>query len=82
MHFVINLLPHLEWGISALIALALCFGLGISSWWLAGGLALWILRVLFGMWIWRCAAGCGAEKDPPKENKNPYSVRKGKENLK
>jgi hypothetical protein len=28
------------------------------------------------MWLIGWAANCGNEKDPPKENKNPYSVKR------
>ena len=73
---LINLLLNLEWSIPAWIALALHFLMGISVWWFLGGIALWILRILLGMWIMGWAAACAREKDLPKENKNPYSVRK------
>jgi hypothetical protein len=73
--FLVNLLLNLEWSIPAWIALALHSWLGISIWWFVGGLTLWILRVLFGMWFIGWAADCGAQKDPPKENKNPYSKK-------
>ena len=75
---LINLLLNLEWSIPAWILLALHFWLDISLWWFAGGMAFWILCVLSGMWIMGWAASCSSEKDPPKENKNPYSV-KGKD---
>jgi hypothetical protein len=79
MRLLINLLLNWEWGVPALIALALHHWLGISIWWFVGGLALWIFRVLFGMWFYGWAARCGSEKDPPKENKNPYSKNQIKE---
>lgn len=72
---LINLLLNLEWSIPAWVLLALRLWLGLSVWWFIGGLALWILRVLAGMWLMGWAAGCGNEKDPPKENKNPYSKK-------
>ena len=75
---LLNLLLNLEWSIPAWICLALHFWLGLSLWWFAGALALWVGRILLGMWFVGWAARCGAEKDPPKENKNPYSV-KGKD---
>ncbi len=78
---LLNLLLNLEWSIPAFILLALHFWLGISIWWFVGGLAFWILSVLSGMWFMGWAIDCGKEKDPPKENKNPYSV-KGKYNEK
>lgn len=74
---LINLLLNLEWSIPAWILLALHFWLNISFWWFAGGLAFWILSVVTGMWIMGWARSCGNEKDPPKENKNPYSVKGG-----
>jgi hypothetical protein len=30
---------------------------------------------LLGMWLMGWASACGNQKDPPKENKNPYSVK-------
>ena len=72
---LINLLLNLEWSIPAWILLALHFWLGISIWWFIGGLACWILSILVDMWIIGWAANCGNRKDPPKENKNPYSKK-------
>ena len=72
---LINLLMNLEWSIPAWVLLALHFWQDISIWWFAGGLAFWLLRILLGMWIMGWAASCGNEKDPPKENKNPYSKK-------
>ena len=74
---VINLLLNLEWSIPAWILLALHLWLGISIWWSIGGVAFWILSVLADMWIIGWAASCSSEKDPPKDNKNPYSKKKG-----
>ena len=74
---LINLLLNLEWSIPAWILLAFHFWRGISLWWFAGGLAFWILSVLVDMWIIGWAVSCAQEKDPPKENKNPYSVKRG-----
>ena len=75
--FIINLLLNLEWSIPAWIFLALHFWMGISLWWFVGGLVFWILSVLSSMWIMGWVVKCGSEKDPPKENKNPYSVKHG-----
>ena len=74
---LINLLLNLEWSIPAWILLALHFWLDISIWWFVGGLSFWILSILADMWLLGWAARCGNEKDPPKENKNPYSVKRG-----
>ena len=73
---LINLLLNLEWSIPAWILLALHFWLDITLWWFWGALLLWIARVWAGMWLMGWAAKCSSEKDPPKENKNPYSVGK------
>ena len=62
--------PGLGW-----VLLALHFWLKISIWWFVGGLVLWILVNLVGMWLMGWAARCSAGKDPPKENKNPYSKK-------
>ena len=75
---LINMLLNLQWSIPALILLALHDWLGISIWWFVGGLALWIVRIWFGMWFVGWAAACGSRKDPPKENKNQYSKKQFK----
>ena len=74
-----NLLLNLEWSIPAWILLALHYWLGISIRWFWGGLAFWVLSILADMWLIGWAARCGDQKDPPKENKNPYSVRRNPE---
>lgn len=71
---LINMLLNLEWAIPAVILLALHFLLGISVWWSAIALGLWILGLVLWMHIIGWAAGCGSSHDKPKENKNPYSV--------
>jgi hypothetical protein len=75
LSLLINMLLNLEWSIPAWILLALHYAFGLSLWWFFGALALWILRVLAGMWFMGWAASCGNSKDPPKENKNPYSKK-------
>jgi hypothetical protein len=74
---LLNLLLNWEWSLPAWVLLGLHFWLDISLWWFAGGLAFWILSILSGMWLMGWARSCGNEKDPPKENKNPYSVKGG-----
>lgn len=76
LSLLLNMLLSLEWSIPAWIMLALHFWLDISIWWFVGALALWIGRLLLGMWFMGWAAACGSQKDPPKENKNPYSAKK------
>ena len=72
---LLNLLLNLEWSIPAWLLLGLHIWLSISIWWFIGALAFWILRILAGMWLMGWASACGNEKDPPKENKNPYSAK-------
>ena len=72
---LLNLLLNLEWSIPAWALLALHFWRDVSLWWFVGGLAFWLLSILFGMWMMGWAAGCGSVKDPPKENKNPCSKK-------
>ena len=74
---IINLLLNLERSIPAWVLLALHCWLGISIWWFVGALAFWVLSILTDMWLVGWAASCGNEKDLPKENKNPYSVKGG-----
>ena len=72
---LINLVLNLEWSIPAWILLALHIWLDISIWWFIGALAFWVIRLLLGMWLMGWASACGNQKDPSKENKNPYSVK-------
>ncbi len=72
---LINMLLNLEWSIPAWVLLGLHIWLRISFRWFVGGLILWLVRVLAGMWLMSWAIDCGSRKDPPKENKNPYSVK-------
>lgn len=70
---LLNMLLNLEWTIPAWILLALHFLLDWSVWWFILAIGLWFLwhlltTALLG-WLHRCAT-----PDPPKENKNPYSV--------
>lgn len=71
-----NMLINLEMSIPAWILLALHFWLDISIWWFVGALALWILYIISWMSIMGWASDCSNTPDPPKENKNPYSVKK------
>lgn len=73
---VINLLLNLEGSIPAWILLALHFWLGISIWWFVAALMAWIMGMILWMWIMGWARDCANTPDPPKENKNPYSVKK------
>ena len=71
---LVNMVLNLEWTIPAWILLTLHFWLGWSIWWFVLALALWLVDILFWMKVMGWAADCGNTPDPPKENKNPYSV--------
>ena len=73
---LLNMLLDLDGTIPGWILLGLHIWLDISIWWSAGAFALWIVSILLKMWLLGWAAECGNHKDPPKENKNPYSVKK------
>ena len=73
----LNLLLSWRRSIPAWILLVCHLWLDISIWWFVGGVILWVLSVLLGMWILGWAAACGSEKDAPKANKNPYSAKGG-----
>ena len=68
------MLLNLEWSIPALILLALHYILDISIIWFFIALGVWILVLISWMWIMGWATTCSNTPDPPKENKNPYSV--------
>lgn len=72
---LMNMVLNLEWTLPAWILLALHFILDWSIWWFVLALALWFLNILFWMKFLGWASSCSREKDPPKENKNPYSVK-------
>jgi hypothetical protein len=72
---LINLCFNLEWSIPAWILLALHFWLNISIWWFVAALGAWVLLMILWMRLIGWAAGCSAHRDPPKENKNPYSAK-------
>ena len=78
---LLNMLLNPEWSMPAWILLGLYIWLGISIWWFVGAITLWVLRILLGMWLMGWARDCGNRKDSPKENKNPYSVKKGDDAL-
>lgn len=76
LYFFISLMMNLLWSIPAWVLLVLHFFIDLSIWWFVGGLGLWILCTVFTMALTKFANTCSNEKDPPKENKNPYSKTK------
>ena len=73
--FILNLLMNLELTIPALILLGLHFWQNIHIKWFWIALAFWPLVVLLRMIILRLLISGGNCSEPPKENKNPYSVK-------
>ena len=70
---LINLIFDLEWTIPAWIFLALHFICGLSLWCFYISLGLWVLMIMGKSILLRLLNKAGHYKDPPKENKNPYS---------
>ena len=73
---LINMLLNLEGLIPAVILLILHFLLGWPIWWAVIAAAVWIIWLFIWMKLIGWADDCGSTPDPPKENKNPYSVKK------
>ncbi len=73
---LINMLLNLDGLIPAGILLILHFWLDISIWWSVLALGLWVLGLILWMKVMGWARDCSNTPDPPKENKNPYSVGK------
>ncbi len=69
-----NLLWNLEGLLPAAVLLGLHFWLGWSPWWAVLAAALWLLGIILRMLLIGWARHCGDTPDPPKRNKNPYSV--------
>ena len=75
---LLTLLFNLEWTIPAWICLALHFIIGLSLWYFVIALGLWVLLIVTKSLILRLLNKAGNIKDPPKENKNPYSAKEYK----
>ena len=69
-----NMLLNLEGLIPAAVLLALHFVLKWPIWWAATAAGLWLVYLIFWMLFMGFAAKSSNTPDPPKENKNPYSV--------
>lgn len=74
LSLIINIILNFEGVIPAVVLLALHLGFGISVWWSAAALAIWIMRIIIWMLFMRLANKYGNVPDKSKENKNPYSV--------
>lgn len=76
LSLVFNMLLNPEGLILAVILFILHFVLGLSIWWSVLAFGIWILWLVLWMAFMGWAGACGSRPDPPKENKNPYSVKK------
>ncbi len=75
LSLLFGLLLNLEGLIPAVILFALHVIVGFPLWPSVVCVCLWVVSIAVQMAFFRFAAGCANEKDPPKENKNPYSVK-------
>ena len=75
LSFLISLVFNLEWTVPAWIFLGLHFRKGISIWWFVGSIILWLIFVALRVLVFGSLTRAGNYKDPPKENKNPYSKK-------
>ena len=73
LSLLLSLLLNLEWTVPAWIFLGLHFHIGISLWWFMISIALWIVIITLRIVVFGSLTRAGNYKDPPKENKNPYS---------
>ena len=75
LSLLISLVFNLEWTVPAWIFLGLHFWKGISLWWFVGSIILWVIFVALRILVFGSLTRAGNYKDPPKENKNPYSKK-------
>ncbi len=73
LSLLLSLLFNLEWTVPAWIFLGLHFWKGLSLWWFVISIILWVVFVTLRVVVFGSLARAGNYKDPPKENKNPYS---------
>ena len=67
------MLINIEWTVPAWILLAMHFIFGWRLLWFWIALGVWLLSILLWMEVIGWASRC-SRADPPRENKNPYSV--------
>lgn len=73
LSILISLMFNLEWTVPAWVFLVLHLLKGISLWWFLGSMILWVIIVALRILVFDSLTRAGDYKDPPKENKNPYS---------
>ena len=78
LSLLLSLMFNLEWTVPAWIFLGLHFWKGISVWWFVISIILWGMFIIFRVVVFGSLTRAGNFKDPPKENKNPYSQKEYK----
>ena len=66
---------NLQWLFPAVVLLVLHFVFGLSLWWTAAAVGLWILWILVAVALLCLASKAGNAPRPQTENKNPYSKK-------
>ena len=72
---LVNMLMNLEGPLAAAVLIALHRWLRWPLWIALAVLGVWILCMLMWTLLIGYAGKCGSERTPPRENKNPYSVK-------
>jgi len=73
---LLNIILNPEWTIPAWILLLCHFFLNCSIRWFFLALGIYLLVIILQMVLMGLAVRLGTTPDKPKENKNPYSVKK------
>lgn len=73
---LLNLFFNIEWSIPAWILLVLHYVFGMPIYWFFIALVLWIIAVIAYTKLISAGISAGNQKDPYRENKNPYSNKK------
>lgn len=76
--FLFNVIINIHWILPSIVLLILHFCIDLSIWYAVAAFVLWLLSVFFWMKIIEWSSKCSNTPDPPKENKNPYSVKEKK----
>lgn len=71
---LVNMFLNMEGLILAIALLVLHFVLKWPVWWSLLAFSLWVIWLIFWMLFTGWAGHCSNIPDPPKQNKNPYSV--------
>lgn len=73
--FLTNLALHFWWGVAALVFMILHFWLDVPWIFSRAASAIWGIQSLILTALAYWGNKCGQERDPIKQNKNPYSAK-------